>query len=135
MTLGRLVVERPARMRKRAPAQRTTSSVRWLPVGVRAKSQNRPRHCVLLWHFSRTRTCCRMTGNRPRGPTSLPYQGRPFQGSNTKMPGVTLTYTYDNMRFQQNLKGGLRVPWVPNPSGRPSTSPRTWNTVAISTGS
>lgn len=70
-----------------------------------------------------------------RGPTSLPYQGRPYQGSTTKMPGVTLTYTYDDMRAQQNLKNGLRVPWVPNPQGRPSTSSRTWNTVAISTGS
>ncbi|HEY2297741.1 MAG TPA: hypothetical protein VGH43_08440, partial [Jatrophihabitans sp.] len=70
-----------------------------------------------------------------RGPTSLPYQGRPYQGSTTKMPGVTLTYTYDNMRQLQQLKGGLRVPWVPNPQNRPSTSSRTWNTVAISTGS
>jgi len=51
------------------------------------------------------------------------------------MPGVTLTYNYDNMRQQQQLKGGLRVPWVPNPQNRPSTSSRTWNTVAISTGS
>jgi hypothetical protein len=70
-----------------------------------------------------------------RGPTSLPYQGRPYQGSTTKMPGVSLTYSYDNMRAQQKLKNGLRVPWVPNPQGRPSTSSRTWNTVAISTGS
>lgn len=70
-----------------------------------------------------------------RGPTSLPYQGRPYQGSQTKMPGIVLSYNYDNMRSQQNLKGGLRVPWVPNPDGRPSMSPRTWNTVAISTGS
>jgi hypothetical protein len=70
-----------------------------------------------------------------RGATSLPYQGRPYQGSTTKMPGVTLTYTYDNMRQGQDLKGGLRVPWVPNPQNRPSTSSRTWNTVAISTGS
>ena len=70
-----------------------------------------------------------------RGPTSLPYQGRPFQGSNTKMPGVTLTYQYDNMRAGQTDNGGLRVPWIPTPQDRPSGSTRTWNVIAISTGS
>jgi Tfp pilus assembly protein PilX len=65
-----------------------------------------------------------------RGPTSLPYQNRPFQGSNTKMPGMTLTYTYDNMQAGQNANGGLRVPWIPNPSGKLTN--RTWNTISIS---
>jgi hypothetical protein len=70
-----------------------------------------------------------------RGPTSLPYQGRPYQGSGTKMPGVTLTYEYDDMRAGQTDNGGLRVPWIPNPQDRPTGSPRTWNVIAVSTGS
>jgi hypothetical protein len=70
-----------------------------------------------------------------RGPTSLPYQGRPYQGSGTKMPGVTLSYEYDNMRAGQTDNGGLRVPWIPTPQGRPAGSTRTWNVIAISTGS
>jgi hypothetical protein len=70
-----------------------------------------------------------------RGPTSLPYQGRPFQGSTTKMPGVVLNYTYDNMRAGQTANGGLRVPWIPSPQNRPSGSTKTWNVVSISTGS
>ncbi|HET6878333.1 MAG TPA: hypothetical protein VFH38_12445, partial [Jatrophihabitans sp.] len=69
-----------------------------------------------------------------RGPTSLPYQGRPYQGSGTKMPGIVLNYTFDNMRAGQADNGGLRVPWIPNPVGRPNTSTRTWNVVSISTG-
>jgi Tfp pilus assembly protein PilX len=69
-----------------------------------------------------------------RGPTSLPYQGRPFQGSKTKMPGIVLTYNYDNMRAGETSNGGLRVPWIPNPVGRPEGSTRTWNVVGISTG-
>jgi len=68
-----------------------------------------------------------------RGPTSLPYQGRPYQGSTTKMPGMTLTYNYDNMRAGEAPNGGLRVPWLPPPSG--SIANRTWNVVALSTGS
>jgi hypothetical protein len=70
-----------------------------------------------------------------RGPTSLPYQGRPYQGSTTKMPGVVLNYTYDNMRVGQTSNGGLRVPWIPNPVGRPTGSTRTWNVVNMATGS
>jgi Tfp pilus assembly protein PilX len=69
-----------------------------------------------------------------RGPTSLPYQGRPYQGSTTKMPGVVLNYNFDNMRAGQNVNGGLRVPWIPNPVGRPSGSTRTWNVTTVSTG-
>jgi hypothetical protein len=68
-----------------------------------------------------------------RGPTSLPFQGRPFQGSRNKMPGILLTYNYDNMRAGQAANGGLRVPWIPTPSGRLSTN--TWNVISISTGS
>ncbi|HZC74070.1 MAG TPA: hypothetical protein VE442_25515 [Jatrophihabitans sp.] len=68
-----------------------------------------------------------------RGPTSLPYQNRPYQGSTTKMPGVTLTYNYDNMRAGRTANGGLRVPWLPPPSG--ATSTRTWNVVALATAS
>jgi hypothetical protein len=69
-----------------------------------------------------------------RGATSMPYQGRPYQGSTTKMPGMTLTYTYDNMRAGQAQNGGLRVPWIPTPSNRPIGSGRTWNVVSFSTG-
>ena len=69
-----------------------------------------------------------------RGPTSLPYQGRPYQGSTTKMPGIVLTYTYDNMQAGQAANGGLRVPWIPRPVGRPTGSSRTWNVDSISTG-
>jgi hypothetical protein len=98
------------------------------------------RGCFMIDNFYRgaTGASATVTGGLyqyHRGPTSLPYQGRPYQGSTTKMPGVTLAYTYDNMRQGQQLKAGLRVPWVPNPQNRPSTSSRTWNTVAISTGS
>jgi hypothetical protein len=70
-----------------------------------------------------------------RGPTSLPYQGRPYQGSTTKMPGVVLTYNYDNMRAGQNANGGLRVPWVPVPQGRPHGTTRIWNLTGMSAGS
>ena len=69
-----------------------------------------------------------------RGATSLPYQGRPYQGSTTKMPGVVLTYTYDNMRAGQTTNGGLRAPWLPTPSGRPVGSTRVWNVVTMATG-
>jgi hypothetical protein len=69
-----------------------------------------------------------------RGPTSLPYQGRPYQGSTTKMPGVTLNYTFDNMRAGQTPNGGLRVPWIPTPNGQPVGTSRTWNVVSLSTG-
>ncbi len=69
-----------------------------------------------------------------RGPTSLPYQGRPYQGSTTKMPGVVITYNYDNMRAGQNANGGLRVPWLPVPQGRPHGSTRIWNITGISAG-
>ncbi|MBV9920204.1 MAG: hypothetical protein JOY78_05010, partial [Pseudonocardia sp.] len=65
-----------------------------------------------------------------RGPTSLAYQGRPFQGSKTKMPGMTLSYTYDNMRAGGTANGGLRVPWIPSPNGKLTS--RTWNVVSIS---
>jgi Tfp pilus assembly protein PilX len=65
-----------------------------------------------------------------RGPTSLPYQGRPFQGSGNKMPGMTLSYTYDNMRAGRTSNGGLRVPWIPNPSGKLTS--RTWNVISLS---
>lgn len=67
-----------------------------------------------------------------RGPTSLPYQGRPYQGSTTKMPGITLSYTYDNMRAGQTANGGLRVPWFPTPQGQPPSG-RTWDVFSIST--
>jgi hypothetical protein len=70
-----------------------------------------------------------------RGPTSLPYQGRPYQGSTTKMPGVVITYNYDNMRAGQNVNGGLRVPWLPVPQGRPHGSTRIWNLTGMSAGS
>ena len=66
-----------------------------------------------------------------RGPTSLPYQNRPYQGSNTKMPGMLLTYAFDNMRSGQTANGGLRVPWIPAPSG--TLTGRTWNVVSVST--
>jgi hypothetical protein len=65
-----------------------------------------------------------------RGPTSLPYQNRPYQGSGTKMPGISLTYNYDNLRSGQTGLGGLRVPWIPSPDG--NTTGRTWNTVSVS---
>lgn len=68
-----------------------------------------------------------------RGPTSLPYQGRPYQGSGTKMPGILLKYQYDNMRAGNSVNGGLRVPYIPIPEGR--TSNNTWNVISISTGS
>lgn len=70
-----------------------------------------------------------------RGPTSLPYQGRPYQGSTTKMPGAVLTYNYDNMRAGEQANGGMRVPWVPNPPDRPAGSTRIWNVTQIATGS
>jgi hypothetical protein len=50
------------------------------------------------------------------------------------MPGVVLNYNFDNMRAGQNVNGGLRVPWIPNPVGRPSGSARTWNVTTVSTG-
>jgi Tfp pilus assembly protein PilX len=68
-----------------------------------------------------------------RGPTSLPYQGRPYQGSTTKMPGVTLNYTFDNMRAGQTANGGLRVPFFPTPPDQPVEG-RTWNVSSLSTG-
>ena len=68
-----------------------------------------------------------------RGPTSLPYQGRPYQGSTTKMPGISVTYNYDNMRSGQAINGGLRVPYIPPPDGRLTSN--TWNVISISTGS
>jgi hypothetical protein len=67
-----------------------------------------------------------------RGATSLPYQGRPYQGSGTKMPGISVTYNYDNMRAGQAINGGLRVPYVPPPDGRLTSN--TWNVISISTG-
>jgi len=68
-----------------------------------------------------------------RGATSLPYQGRPYQGSGTKMPGISVTYNYDNMRAGQAINGGLRVPYIPPPDGRLTSN--TWNVISISTGS
>ncbi|MDQ1733270.1 MAG: hypothetical protein QOK10_3429, partial [Pseudonocardiales bacterium] len=68
-----------------------------------------------------------------RGATSLPYQGRPYQGSTTKMPGIAVTYNYDNMRAGNTDNGGLRVPYIPTPSGRLTSN--TWNVISISTGS
>ena len=68
-----------------------------------------------------------------RGATSLPYQGRPYQGSLTKMPGILVTYDYDNMRAGNAVNGGLRVPYIPIPEGRSSSN--TWNVISISTGS
>jgi Tfp pilus assembly protein PilX len=67
-----------------------------------------------------------------RGATSLPYQGRPYQGSTTKMPGISVTYNYDNMRAGQAVNGGLRVPYIPPPDGRLTNN--TWNIISISTG-
>ncbi|MDQ1743184.1 MAG: hypothetical protein QOE23_1523 [Pseudonocardiales bacterium] len=67
-----------------------------------------------------------------RGATSLPYQGRPYQGSGTKMPGISVTYNFDNMRAGQALNGGLRVPYIPPPDGRLTSN--TWNVISISTG-
>jgi hypothetical protein len=68
-----------------------------------------------------------------RGATSMPYQGRPYQGSGTKMPGISVTYNYDNMRAGQAVNGGLRVPYIPPPDGRLTSN--TWNVISISTGS
>ena len=68
-----------------------------------------------------------------RGATSLPYQGRPYQGSTTKMPGISVTYNYDNMRAGDTANGGLRIPYIPTPQGRQTAN--TWNVVSISTGS
>ncbi|MEO6502339.1 MAG: hypothetical protein ABIQ09_10570 [Jatrophihabitantaceae bacterium] len=68
-----------------------------------------------------------------RGATSMPYQGRPYQGSGTKMPGISVTYNFDNMRAGQAVNGGLRVPYVPPPDGRLTSN--TWNVISISTGS
>jgi Tfp pilus assembly protein PilX len=68
-----------------------------------------------------------------RGATSMPYQGRPYQGSGTKMPGISVTYNYDNMRAAQAVNGGLRVPYIPPPDGRLTSN--TWNVISISTGS
>jgi hypothetical protein len=67
-----------------------------------------------------------------RGATSLPYQGRPYQGSTTKMPGISVTYNYDNLRAGQAVNGGLRVPYIPPPDGRLTNN--TWNIISISTG-
>jgi hypothetical protein len=67
-----------------------------------------------------------------RGATSMPYQGRPYQGSGTKMPGISVTYNYDNMRAGQAINGGLRVPYIPPPDGRLTSN--TWNVISISTG-
>jgi hypothetical protein len=67
-----------------------------------------------------------------RGATSMPYQGRPYQGSGTKMPGISVTYNYDNMRAGQAVNGGLRVPYIPPPDGRLTSN--TWNVISISTG-
>jgi Tfp pilus assembly protein PilX len=68
-----------------------------------------------------------------RGATSMPYQGRPYQGSGTKMPGISVTYNYDNMRAGQAANGGLRIPYIPPPDGRLTSN--TWNVISISTGS
>jgi hypothetical protein len=67
-----------------------------------------------------------------RGATSLPYQGRPYQGSTTKMPGISVTYNYDNLRAGQAVNGGLRVPYIPPPDGRLTNN--TWNVISVSTG-
>jgi Tfp pilus assembly protein PilX len=66
-----------------------------------------------------------------RGATSLPYQGRPYQGSTTKMPGISVTYNYDNLRAGQAVNGGLRVPYIPPPDGRLTNN--TWNIISVST--
>lgn len=68
-----------------------------------------------------------------RGATSLPYQGRPYQGDQNKMPGILVTYNYDNLRAAQAANGGLRVPYIPPPDGRLTNN--TWNIISISTGS
>ncbi|HEY0167980.1 MAG TPA: hypothetical protein VGB75_13145 [Jatrophihabitans sp.] len=68
-----------------------------------------------------------------RGATSMPYQGRPYQGSGTKMPGISVTYNFDNMRAGQAVNGGLRVPYIPPPDGRLTSN--TWNVISISTAS
>lgn len=68
-----------------------------------------------------------------RGATSMPYQGRPYQGSGTKMPGISVTYNFDNMRAGQAVNGGLRVPYIPPPDGRLTSN--TWNVISMSTGS
>lgn len=68
-----------------------------------------------------------------RGPTSMPYQGRPYQGSGNKMPGISVTYNFDNMRAGGAVNGGLRVPYIPPPDGRLTSN--TWNVISISTGS
>ncbi|HEX8080896.1 MAG TPA: hypothetical protein VF557_11840 [Jatrophihabitans sp.] len=68
-----------------------------------------------------------------RGATSMPYQGRPYQGSNTKMPGISVTYNFDNMRAGGAVNGGLRVPYIPPPDGRLTSN--TWNVISVSTGS
>jgi len=68
-----------------------------------------------------------------RGATSMPYQGRPYQGSTKKMPGISVTYNYDNMRAGQAANGGLRIPYIPPPDGRLTSN--TWNVISVSTGS
>ncbi|HEX8973552.1 hypothetical protein, partial [Oryzihumus sp.] len=67
-----------------------------------------------------------------RGVTKVQFQGHPAQSS-IERPGMTLQYNYDNLRAGQNPKGGLRVPWVPTPSGQVAN--RTWNITALSSGS
>jgi hypothetical protein len=48
------------------------------------------------------------------------------------MPGISVTYNYDNMRAGQAINGGLRVPYLPPPDGRLTSN--TWNVISISTG-
>lgn len=67
-----------------------------------------------------------------RGATSMPYQGRPYQGSGNKMPGISVTYNFDNMRAGGAVNGGLRVPYIPPPDGRLTSN--TWNVISTSTG-
>ena len=67
-----------------------------------------------------------------RGVTKVQFQGHPAQ-SNISRPGMTLAYNYDNLKAGRNPKGGLRVPWLPTPSGQVAN--RTWNVTAVATGS
>ena len=67
-----------------------------------------------------------------RGVTKVQFQGHPANSSIAR-PGMTLQYNYDNLKTGQARNGGLRVPWIPTPSGRVGN--RTWNATGISTGS
>lgn len=63
-----------------------------------------------------------------RGAMSLPCQNHPYQGCQ-KMPGVGVTYYYDNMGQNQD-SNHKRVPYLPPPVGSAGTG--TWYLVSVS---